>query len=125
MSKMNKTQVNHLQDRLMKSMNDAIQSKFKIKPSKPLEHDAIEKEIARIVRVLGYTGSNTYSLRTIAREIVMQVDPKLAAFNEKVMEERKDYRTAKMSEINEILDCAILGDSTEALEALKVFKAGL
>jgi phenylalanyl-tRNA synthetase beta subunit len=127
MSKMTKTQVVHLQDRLRKALNTKVNETF-IRKAPPTLATAEELtvEVERISKVLKCVNVGVdYHIQQIARNILNTPDLKTKTFNDKVADKSRAYRKLKESEIDGILDAAILGDSTEALEALKAFQAGL
>lgn len=117
MSKMTKTQVTHLKARLVEALRKAAKDKYTPVDLKPAD---IEAEQARIRKLIGYTGNGTYNLRGLAMDSLRgEVDVY------KLNCAKQLYMTHHSAKIEEIIDTAILGDSTEALQALKDFKESL
>jgi phenylalanyl-tRNA synthetase beta subunit len=124
---MTKTQVAHLQDRLRKALNTKVNETFIRKaPPALATAEALTVEVERIKKLLKCVNVGVdYHIQQLARNILNTPDLKTKTFNDKVAVKSQAYRKLKESEIDGILDAAILGDSTEALEALKAFQAGL
>lgn len=124
MSKMNKAQVVHLETRLNKALRVAAQEKFKLLPQVLPSTLEIEKECRVIQKLLKMQGMPSYNLRNLAHERIKQKCP-ATPHNLEIVKAKDIYLAVKQGEIELIIDSAILGDSTEALEALKSFQEGL
>jgi len=128
MSKMTKTQVTHLQLRLNKALNDKAKELFGAvyqPTSKPFSSADAAKKVGEICKLLGLEDNGDYHVSHIARRILGVIDPKLVEANKIASAKQKEYRDIKQKEIDKILDAAILGDSTEALQALQEFQEAL
>lgn len=126
MSKMNKTQVAHLEQRLKNALNAKANEKFPTIPLIATSQDDINlkaREFSKTLKLDYQTFS--YQLRNVATAVLRNKQPEVDTKNRETTVKRNEYRSLQTVKINEILDEAILGDSTEALEALKAFQAGL
>ncbi len=129
---MNKTQVTHLQQRLTTALDNKINEKFKAVAVKQLTQsecntadrmkagvyqEHMKFDLDKYPAVLDY-------LHTLARYI-RQIDESKAIKQAWPQEDKDNYHKKHTEKLNEILDIAILGDSGEALKALKEFQGGL
>ena len=124
MSKMNKTQVAHLEQRLKNALNAKANEKFPTIPLIATSQDDINlkaREFSKTLKLDYQTFS--YQLRNVATAVLRNKQPEVDTKNRETTVKRNEYRSLQTVKINEILDEAILGDSTEALEALKAFQA--
>ena len=123
---MNKTQVAHLEQRLKNALNAKANEKFPTIPLIATSQDDINlkaREFSKTLKLDYQTFS--YQLRNVATAVLRNKQPEVDTKNRETTVKRNEYRSLQTVKINEILDEAILGDSTEALEALKAFQAGL
>ena len=128
---MTKQQVKHLELRLSVALKDKLNS---IKFDEPQPTGTKEQQIN--ADILEKTGIdlltiNSYHAHNVLRDVsiyLLQNSEEFKGYKDRLdtfNKGKEEFTLKKQKEINEILDAAILGDSTEALEALKKFQENL
>jgi len=129
---MYKTQVTHLQQRLTLALDNKVSEKFKVVPVKRLtqrEGTAADMMRAGVFQAHMKFDQDKYPavlnyLQSLAHYI-RKIDESKTIKQAWSQEDKDNYHKKHTEKLNEILDIAILGDSGEALKALKEFQGGL
>ncbi len=131
MSKMNKTQVTHLKERLNAALNCHVAEKFppvkqpKVNYTENLKKDkSVADKFLKILEIDAgkYHNSRSYLITLAAHIRTMDNQSVDKGWKD---EDRDKYLAKHNKAINDILDVAILGDSADALKALKEFQGNL
>ncbi len=129
---MTKTQVTHLQTRLAAALNKKCNEDFVMLPTNykiPKEElDVKMGELAASLDIKNISQYN-YNLSCLAQQMIKEGKigslQEINSRNAATKVEADKYKAIKMEEINQILDEAVLGDSADALKALKEFQGNL
>lgn len=128
---MTKTQVTHLQTRLVAALDKKCNEDFVMLPTNykiPKEElDAKILEIASELKI--HPRDYHYNISHLASQMIKAGKvgslQEINSRNAATKVEADKYKAIKMEEINQILDEAVLGDSADALKALKEFQGNL